>query len=127
MDANILQSFTILLLAVLVLAGFLFLVKKTAMKRNESKVGVNLNVISKISLQPKHHIFVVKVAEKVLVLGVSENNINILTELDGDFVRNIDTKSQESIKREVFSQINSDENIDLSFTNFLKTSLKLGN
>ena len=134
MDANIIQSFIILFVAVLILAGFLFLIKKNANKRSQNKIGINMKVISKISLQAKHHIFVVKVAEKVLVIGVSENNMNILTELDPEFVKSIESKSQEKIKNEVFSKINTSKNtekndaeMDLSFLNFIKSSLKLGN
>ena len=134
MDANIIQSFIILFVAVLILAGFLFLIKKNANKRSQNKIGINMKVISKISLQAKHHIFVVKVAEKVLVVGVSENNMNVLTELDPEFVKSIENKSQEKIKNEVFSKINTSKNtekndaeMDLSFLNFIKSSLKLGN
>lgn len=134
MDANIIQSFIILFVAVLILAGFLFLIKKNANKRSQNKIGINMKVISKISLQAKHHIFVVKVAEKVLVVGVSENNMNVLTELDPEFVKSIENKSQEKIKNEVFSKINTSRNtekndveMDLSFLNFIKSSLKLGN
>ncbi|MGI6370533.1 MAG: flagellar biosynthetic protein FliO [Ignavibacteria bacterium] len=134
MDANIIQSFIILFIAVLILAGFLFFIKKNANKRNQNRIGINMKVISKISLQAKHHIFVVKVAEKVLVIGVSENNMNILTELDPEFVKSIESKSQEKIKNEVFSKINTSKNtekndaeMDLSFLNFIKSSLKLGN
>ena len=134
MDANIIQSFIILFIAVLILAGFLFFIKKNANKRNQNRIGINMKVISKISLQAKHHIFVVKVAEKVLVVGVSENNMNVLTELDPEFVKSIENKSQEKIKNEVFSKINTSRNtekndveMDLSFLNFIKSSLKLGN
>lgn len=116
--------------AVVVLAAIFFMLKKFAAKRNENKASINLNVISKISLQPKNHLFVVKVGDKILVLGVSENNINILTELEPNFADNMQNKSQETIKNEVISKLaatNMPQTADLSFLNFIKSSFKFNN
>ena len=131
MDANVLHSFGILILAVGVIAGLMFLLRKINLKRLENRTTVDLNVISRISLQPKNHLFIVKVADKLLVLGVSDNNINILTELDSDFERVVSTKSNQELTEEIFkkaakSNITANSNTDLSFANFLKSSLNLG-
>lgn len=134
MDTNILQSFGIMLLAVAILAAILFMLKQFSKKRGEKNSNFNLNVISKISLQPKNHLFVVKVAEKVLVLGVSDNNINILTELELNFCEEIKDKSDEKIKNTLLSKLsnkdnnisetsNNDPELDLSFMKFIKSSL----
>jgi len=129
MDANILQTFSVLILAVGVIAGIMYLLKKVNLKRLENRATINLNVISKISLQPKNHLFIVKVAEKLLVLGVSDNNINILTELDASFEKTVSTKSKQELTEEILkeatkSNFDKTANTDLSFANFLKSSLK---
>jgi flagellar protein FliO/FliZ len=131
MDANILQSFGVLILAVGVIAGIMYLLKKINLKRLESRATIDLNVISKISLQPKNHLFIVKVVDKLLVLGVSDNNINILTELDASFEKVVGTKSKQELTEEILKKaanVNLDKkiNTNLSFANFLKSSLKFG-
>jgi len=130
MDTNILQTFSVLILAVGVIAGIMFLLKKMNLRRLENRATVNLNVISKISLQPKNHLFIVKVADKLLVLGVSDNNINILTELDSNLENVVGTKSKQELTEEILknaakSNLAQTANTDLSFINFLKSSLKL--
>jgi len=130
MDANILQTFSVLILAVGMIAGIMFLLKKLNMKRMENRATINLNVISKISLQPKNHLFIVKVADKLLVLGVSDSNINILTELDASFEQTVGTKSKQELTEEILKEAAKSTsgqtvNTDLSFANFLKSSLKL--
>ena len=130
MDANILQTFSVLILAVGIIAGIMFLLKKLNMKRLENRATINLNVISKISLQPKNHLFIVKVADKLLVLGVSDSNINILTELDASFEQTVGTKSKQELTEEILKEAAKSTsgqtvNTDLSFVNFLKSSLKL--
>ena len=130
MDTNILQTFSVLILAVGIIAGIMFLLKKMNLRRLENRATVNLNVISKISLQPKNHLFIVKVADKLLVLGVSDNNINILTELDSNLENVVGTKSKQELTEEILknaakSNLAQTANTDLSFINFLKSSLKL--
>lgn len=134
MEQNIFQSFFILIVAVGVIAGIMVLIKKLSMKRMEGRAALNLNVISKITLQPKNHLFVVKAADKLLVLGVTENNINILTELDPSFERTVISKSKQEITSELLNRISNsgttstsnDLNKDLSFLNFVKSSFKFG-
>jgi flagellar biosynthetic protein FliO len=130
MDTNILQSFGVLILAVAVIAGIMFLIKKISTQRMESKTSVDLKVISKITLQPKNHLFVVKVADKTLVLGVTDNTINILTELDPTFEKVVNIKSNKIITDEIISKVANTSaggnlNTNLSFANFLKSSIKL--
>ena len=116
-----------LILAVGVIAAVMFLIKKISLKRLETKSTVNLNIISKITLQPKNHLFVVKAANKTLVLGVTDSSINILTEINAN---NDDTDNDSTFTEDLLntalknsSTINSEK--DLSFVSFLKDSLKL--
>ena len=142
MDMNILQTFIVLILAVGVIAGIMILVKKISVKRMEQRTTINLNVISKITLQPKNHLFVVRAANKLLVLGVTDSSINILTELGTEEEHSKESSSSSQLdtnellnkiikptnsnivnnsnKKEVSNLLN-----DLSFKNFLKSSLKI--
>ena len=133
MDANILQTFVVLILAVGVIAGIMLLVKKISNKRMEQRSTINLNVISKITLQPKNHLFVVRAANKLLVLGVTDTSINILTEINADDENSdpantpqLDTTEllQKVIKKQGTSNVSELQN-DLSFMNFLKSSFKI--
>jgi flagellar biogenesis protein FliO len=131
MDANILQSFGILLAAVVVIGGIMMLIKRISQQRIQTKAAVTLNVLSKITLQPKNHLFVVKVSDKVLVLGVTDSSINILTELEPNFEQVINTHSKEEVtdkvlKKVVNTPLSNKSDIDLSFMNFIKSSLKFG-
>ncbi|MDR0927910.1 MAG: flagellar biosynthetic protein FliO [Ignavibacteria bacterium] len=132
MDANILQSFGVLILAVGVIAGVMVLIKKITAQRLEAKTTINLNVISKITLQPKNHLFVVKVAEKLLVLGVTDNNINILTELDPDdsIVSQVaNPKTQATAAAAILNKVAAapkradNTTTNLSFMNFVKSAI----
>ena len=132
MNTNILQTFIVLITAVGVIVAIMLLVKKISMKRTENRATINLNVISKITLQPKNHLFVVKAANKLLVLGVTDNSINILTEIESDLEKTITDKENPDMADTIIKQvINSSiknkpiTNDDISFKNFIKSSIGL--
>lgn len=68
-----------LFLMVGLLYGVMLLIKKYSPKSNKISSS-NLRVLSTLSLMPKKYISVVKVNNKVLILGVSEQSINLLQE-----------------------------------------------
>lgn len=80
---EIIKAIIPLLVIVGLLYGVLFFIKKYGVsfkgKRNGS---VNINVLSSQMIMPKKYISVVRVDDKLLVLGVSENSISLLKELD---------------------------------------------
>ena len=139
MDSNIVQTFVVLIAAVGVIFVIMLLIKKISVKRLESRSTINLNVISKITLQPKNHLFVVKAANKLLVLGVTDNSINILTELDVDLEATIIDKCNSNNTDEILKQVITsgiknktmsdgpiNTSADLSFKSFIKSSIGLG-
>jgi len=128
MDSNIIQTFIVLLAAVGIIVVIMMLVKKIATKRLENRTTINLNVITKITLQPKTHLFVVRAANKLLVLGVTDNSINILTELEPDLEKTITDRPTDATDIILNKVMNSDlkppiNNTDLSFKNFIKSSI----
>jgi flagellar protein FliO/FliZ len=85
---DILKVFFPLILIVGLLYAVLRFVKKSgfSVRNNGSKLYKNLNVkvISTQMLMPKKFISIIKVKDKFLVLGVSENSINMLKEFEDE-------------------------------------------
>lgn len=51
----------------------------------------SLRVYGQLQIQPKKSIYIVRVLNKVLILGVSENSINVLSEIsDQEMIRVLD-------------------------------------
>ena len=46
-----------------------------------------MDVVARVSLEPRRSLYVVEVAGKTLLVGTSEMGLNVLSELDGDAVR----------------------------------------
>ena len=80
---DIVKAIIPLVLIVGMLYGVLFFVKKFGISFKGNKKGsVAINVISSHMIMPKKYISVVKVDDKLLVLGVSEHSISLLKEMD---------------------------------------------
>jgi flagellar protein FliO/FliZ len=65
------------------LYGLLVFVKKYSFKRGGSSL-LNIKVINNQMIMPKKFLSVVKVKDKLLILGISDNNITLLKEIDAD-------------------------------------------
>lgn len=65
------------------LYGLLLFVKKYSFKRGGNALQ-NIKVLSNQMIMPKKFLSVVKVKDKLLILGVCENSINLLKEIDAD-------------------------------------------
>lgn len=67
------------------MVGLLYLVKRFVMPGAVTvRMPVQVEVLGRRSLQPKKSIVVVRIAGKVLVLGMSEQGMQTLTELSGE-------------------------------------------
>lgn len=74
-----------LFIIIILLAGALFFVKKYAFKfRKKTGSGIHIKTIATQMIAPKKYISVVSVQNKLLVVGVSENSISLLKELDNE-------------------------------------------
>lgn len=82
MDGAILQTFISLSVLVLALCAILFVLKRYSKKNNLKKnINHNIQIISKTSILPKSHLFVVKADDKTLLLGAGENGVNLIADL----------------------------------------------
>jgi len=74
-----------LFVILLILLGALYIVKKTRIATNgNGAFNIDIKILTAKSILPKKYIAVVKVDEKILILGVSDNSINLLKEMDYD-------------------------------------------
>lgn len=81
---------------VALLYGVLFFIKKYGTNLKKSKSGsVSIKVISSQMIMPKKYISIVKIEDKLLVLGVSENSVTLLKEMDDELKPNVKTDENE--------------------------------
>ncbi|MFN3694580.1 MAG: flagellar biosynthetic protein FliO, partial [Ignavibacterium sp.] len=72
-----------LFLIVAMLYGVLLFVKKYQFKGSKLNSD-NLRIVTTLMLMPKKYLSVVKVNDKVLILGLSEQNITLLKEMNAE-------------------------------------------
>ena len=134
-DEPLLKSFLSLCSVVAVLAVALFFVKKYAKKARIKHNGMDLSVLSRTSLQPKSHLYIVQAGAKTLLLGVSDHSITTLSDLTEDKNKSSfvpakqpqqQTKTVVPLIQPVAVPVNKQGN-PLSFRNFLSAIVKKEN
>ncbi len=115
MDSSILNAFFTLLLIVALIGFLTFILKKTTKNKNFKDEFTEMKVLSKMALNQKNHLYIVQIANKRLLLGVSENNINTLSEFD---INHSNEKIE--LKLNQNKKITLEES--LSFKSFLKST-----
>jgi flagellar biogenesis protein FliO len=125
MDGSIIKAFLTLAGSVGVLGFLLYLVKKAGLKAKKNNGAYNLEILSKLTLQPKSHIFIIKAESKILMVGVSEKSINLISDLTE--TNEINTKLLPTPKHEKIIASSKNKKIndvdDLSFKAFLRSTL----
>ena len=132
-DSNILNAFLSLSFLVLLLGGILFALKYLAKKRNKSTSDTQLEVISRVSLQPKTHMYIVKVGNKKLLIGATDNSISTLADLsekkqiskseEASLDKNLQTMLKRNSVKTDKVQPTAQPSQSLSFKSFLKSTL----
>jgi|GEM_PF-414125 len=80
---DILGAFVPLIIVVALLYGVLVFVKKYGYNmRGKEYAAIDIKVVSTKMIMPKKFVSVIKVEDKLLVVGVCDNSINLLKELD---------------------------------------------
>jgi flagellar biosynthetic protein FliO len=104
MDWLVLKTFLTLVLIVVLMFGILFIVRKY-LHVKQHFVDDNLKVLTSLHLQPKKAVYLVKVFNKVMLVGVSDNSIASLGEItDSDVLHKLE--SAEATRRgKGFSEI----------------------
>jgi len=125
-DPNILNAFLTLMGSVAILGIILFLMKKYTLKFKNKSIENNIEVISKLNLSPKNSLWTVKFQNKVLLLGVSEKSINLISEVSNTY--SVEDKTDLKLKSKIQPIVQSNKqtvntNDDLSFKEFLKSAV----
>jgi flagellar protein FliO/FliZ len=71
-----------LALVVGIMLLLLFLIKKIGLSRNRFRPNALIKILEIQSLTPKKHVAVLEVASEFIVVGITEQQINLLTKLD---------------------------------------------
>ncbi len=97
---EVLKTLLPLFLVIGLLYGALLFVRKYGINFNNAKGGNSLiKVISTKAIMPKKFVSIVKVDDKYFVLGISDNSVNLIKELD-DF--SSDDKEVDAAKQSTF-------------------------
>lgn len=82
---DIVNIFFVLIILLGVMYVLLYLMKKFLYpSSSKGNNGFNINVLSTQIIMPKKFLSIVKVKDKIYLLGISEQSINLIDELDND-------------------------------------------
>lgn len=80
---DIVKSIVPLVVVLGLLYGILLLVRKYSFSLNNKKnKNFHVDVVHNQIIMPKKYLSLVRIKDKILVLGISENNISVLKEFD---------------------------------------------
>jgi len=75
---------------VILMFGFLYALRKFYLKIPNPS-SLSMRIYARLQIQPKKSIYIVRILNKVLILGVAENSISILSEInDPEMIRILD-------------------------------------
>ncbi len=81
MDATLLKAFFTLAAVVAVLAVVLVVVRRYAAGQISAKSGAQFRIIGQIALQPKKQVYLLLVADRLLVVGAADQGMTTLAEI----------------------------------------------
>jgi len=97
----IIRLFLSLVLIIGLIYLSLFLLKKSSFGLKKNRTGDLIQVLEKCYISPKKGIFIVKIGSKFLALGVTETQINLLSELDSSPESKSDLKDKVVSEKEI--------------------------
>ncbi|MGA2296254.1 MAG: flagellar biosynthetic protein FliO [FCB group bacterium] len=132
-EDSLMRSFLSMVGFIAVLAVVLFFFKKYAKKANNKSNSVDLNIVSKLNIQPKTTLYIIKAGVKTLLVGVTDHNIQTLSDLTEDKTPKssfnikkplpVSDKELPELALPLAKKISEDKN-PLSFSNFIKAKFK---
>jgi len=121
-----------MLVVVVFFSIILFVIKKMKLASNRGINSVTMQIISKLTIQPRVNIYIVKAGEKTLMLGIADKSISTLADLTPETNNNAGNSAQlkelpANIKQNKpltkFNDINIEPS-SLSFSAFLGSMFK---
>lgn len=136
-ELSLLKSFVTLIILVGVLGLALMLLKKYVKKhRSKTPEGDQLQILARTALQPKTNIYILKVGDRKLLVGTTDNNIATLADLTEESHVAAD-KNLSNGKNNVYNKKQTLKTLkqmdalasnppadDLSFRSFIKSAFK---
>ncbi len=104
MDWLVVKAFLTMMMIVGLMFALLVVVRKYLFNRSNIS-NDNMKVLSSLSLQPKKSIFLVKVFNKVMLVGISDNSIAALGEITDDETLEIIESTAQRKQMKGFSEI----------------------
>jgi len=83
----------------------LYLLKRTTMKRKSGKSGHLLEVLETSYVAPKKTVALIRVADKAVLVGMTDNGMSALTELDATQTAEITASQTEVEEPDRFAQL----------------------
>ena len=127
----LLRSFFSLIILVAVLGFILYLVKRIARKSARKANSNGIAIISRTSLLPKAHVYIIEAGSQKLLLGVTEQNVNFLYDMTNQTAANtstqvkLNTEDASALAKELLKKKQpTQQDESLSFSNFLKNTFK---
>ncbi|GAA0178072.1 hypothetical protein SH2C18_11870 [Clostridium sediminicola] len=84
-NINFLNSFFQMIFALAIVLLLIYITSKIGKRFTRQPLKRNLRIVDKLPVSNKSSICVVKIGEEMLLLGVTENNINVLEKLPEGF------------------------------------------
>lgn len=85
MDAGFLKAFFSIVAVVAMFGAILFALKKYLKRRTAASGDIDIKVVSKVALHQKSFLCVVKVGMRTLLVGVSDNNVSLISDVSDEF------------------------------------------
>jgi flagellar protein FliO/FliZ len=111
----IIRLFLSLVLIIGLIYLSLFLLKKSSLGLKKNRAGDLIQVLERCYISPKKGIFIVKIGSKLLALGVTETQINLLSEI------NLNPESKTDLENKIVSE----KEIGTTFLQKIKGKLNL--
>lgn len=81
MEESILQAFFSMGIVVVALLLILYLLKKYSKKRKLNSGELGIEIVSKTSILPKSHLFVIKAENRTLLIGAGDAGVSLIADL----------------------------------------------
>jgi len=123
LDINILNAFFTMMGSVVLLGILLFVIKKFFIKVQNLNNDNKIDILSRVNLNNKNSLFIIKIQNKHLLIGSTEKNVNLIAELD----ISENTQLHKPKNKEIDKDFNKVNNKDLSFKAFLNSAFSKNN
>jgi flagellar protein FliO/FliZ len=100
---SVLPSLSRIAISLVIIIGIIyltvFLLRKLSGNRLGGKKGTTIQIVEQAYLAPKKSVCLLKLADRAVLVGITDTNINLLTELEWDSLRHEATDKNRNIQK----------------------------